>query len=67
MCGSSEGCLVKSQAKSNVPVKRVEDYVNCDFFREGFQQAYCGTEYETHLAVRNIIGPDDVVLEVGGR
>ena len=49
------------------PATGVIDHKNCNFFTENFVRAYCGVEYDIHLAVRNLIGPDDVVLEIGSR
>ena len=43
------------------------DYPNCNFFNENFMRAHCGVEVATHLAVREVVTPEDVVLEVGAR
>ena len=43
------------------------DYPNCNFFNENFMRAHCSVEVATHLAVREVITPEDVVLEVGAR
>ena len=44
-----------------------KDYLNCNFFNENFMRAYCGVEAATHDAVRKVVTPEDVVLEVGAR
>ena len=49
------------------PAEPVTDYANCNFFNENFMRAHCGVEVATHLAVREVITPEDVVLEVGAR
>ena len=49
------------------PVNCKKDYLNCNFFNENFMRAHCGVEVATHLAVREVITPEDVVLEVGAR
>ena len=45
----------------------VTDYPNCNFFNENFMRAHCSVEVATHLAVREVVTPEDVVLEVGAR
>ena len=49
------------------PAEPVTDYPNCNFFNENFMRAHCGVEVATHLAVREVVTPEDVVLEVGAR
>ena len=49
------------------PAEPVTDYPNCNFFNENFMRAHCSVEVATHLAVREVITPEDVVLEVGAR
>ena len=44
-----------------------KDYLNCNFFNENFMRAYCGVEAAAHDAVRKVVTPEDVVLEVGAR
>ena len=49
------------------PAEPVTDYPNCNFFNENFMRAYCGVEAAAHDAVRKVVTPEDVVLEVGAR
>ena len=61
------GCFLKSLAEKERPAVGVRDYRECNFLAENFVPASCSIEKETHLAVRNAIRPQDVVLEIGGR
>ena len=61
------GCFLKSLAVKDMPAEGVRDYNACNFLAENFVTASCEIERETHLAVRNVIRPQDVVLEIGGR
>ena len=61
------GCFLKSLADKDRPAEGVRDYRACNFLAENFVPASCNIEKETHLAVRNVIRPQDVVLEIGAR
>ena len=61
------GCFLRSLAEKERPAEGVKDYSACNFLAENFVPASCNIEKETHLAVRNVITPQDVVLEIGGR
>ena len=62
------GCFLKSLAENkDRPAEGVRDYSACNFLAENFVPASCNIEKETHLAVRNVIRPQHVVLEIGGR
>ena len=52
---------------SDQPPRGVSSYQQCDFFTENFVRAYCNVEHDIHSAVRRLIQPSDVVLEVGSR
>ena len=61
------GCFLKSLAEKERPAEGVRDYSECNSLAENFVPASCNIEKETHLAVRNVIRSQDVVLEIGGR
>ena len=49
------------------PPEGVNHYDHCNFFTENFVSAYCNIERATHDMVKTMIGPSDVVLEIGSR
>ena len=62
--------MLESSHVSSRPVKAVGyegDLVGCDFFDENFQRAYCNVEGDMHMIVNQVLDPEDVVMEVGGR
>lgn len=65
---NSTGCILESSHDPDRPPNAVKFPPNtCNFFTEYFQRAYCNVEWDTHLLVKQIIRPTDIVLEVGGR
>lgn len=63
----SIGCILETLHDPVRPPKSVQDPYACDFFNEFFNRAACFVEKETHLLVKQLINPKDVVLELGGR
>ena len=49
------------------PPEGVDHYDHCNFFTEDFVSASCNVEKWTHEMVKTMIGPTDVVLEIGSR
>ena len=64
---TANGCIIKNENHVGRSVQGVEGYPNCLFFRENFDMASCLVEKLTHDAVKKIIEPEDVVLEIGSR
>ena len=76
MCGfpqpinysAPHGCFLQSPIDKTLPAEGVRGpYSRCNYFTENFVRAYCSVEEETHVVVRKLITPGDVVLEVGSR
>ena len=61
------GCILESAHYPDQPPVAVGDPKNCNFLNEDFMHALCGIEWDMHKLVREVIEPEDVVLEFGGR
>jgi len=64
-----QGCILKALPRKEFkrPPEGVNHYDHCNFFTENFVSAYCNIEKATHDMVKTMIGPSDVVLEIGSR
>ena len=65
--GRPVGCILESGPYPSQPPVAVGDPKNCNFLNEDFSHALCSIEWDMHMLVREVIKPEDIVMEFGGR